>query len=271
MVERINQVRGTSVFASVITRLEDLKDYEESERIAAKVAASMAAYIKKGSPDTYSIATDENGDPIMREMKFVPGMVFDNLMEGEDIGTIDTTRPNAQLEPHRKGQLRAAASGLGITYSSMAKDYNGTYSSQRQELVEGWGVYGVLASEFVGSFVRPVYEQFIDAARLSGAIEMPSGVDELTLKDAMYMPPQMPWIDPQKEARAWGELESNGHASGPEIIRRRGQKPRDLLDQEARWRKEAEDRGLKFDTNTNEEETDDAEEEGESQRNSAVV
>ena len=59
--DRFKQVRGISIFASVMNRLNDLKDYEESERIAAKIAANMAAYIKKGSPDNY-ITTDDGTD-----------------------------------------------------------------------------------------------------------------------------------------------------------------------------------------------------------------
>ena len=242
-VDRIGQVRGVSVFAAVITRLEDLKDYEESERIAAKVAASMAAYIKKGTPDFYEAQDDT--EP--RELTFRPGMIFDDLMPGEEIGTIDTSRPNAQLEPHRKGQLRAAAAGVGCTYSSLAKDYDGTYSSQRQELIEGYAHYAVLASEFVSQFVRPVYERLVATAILSGAVTVPPDVDPLSVADALYVPPQMPWIDPLKEAKAWRELEGAGYASGPEIVRRRGQNPRDVLDQEARWRREAAERGLEFD------------------------
>lgn len=50
-VHRIRQMRGVSVFASVLNRFDDLKDYEESERIAAKIAASMAAYIKRAPPN----------------------------------------------------------------------------------------------------------------------------------------------------------------------------------------------------------------------------
>jgi len=246
LVDRIGQVRGVSVFAAVLTRLEDLKDYEESERIAAKVAASMAAYIKKGTPDLYDPDADESDEP--RELTFRPGMIFDDLLPGEEIGTIDTTRPNAQLEPHRKGQLRAAAAGVGCTYSSLAKDYDGTYSSQRQELIEGYAHYAVLASEFVARFVRPVYERLVATAVLSGAVDVPSDADPLSIADALYVPPQMPWIDPLKEAKAWRELERGGYASGPEIVRRRGQNPRDVLDQEARWRREAAERGLDFDT-----------------------
>jgi capsid protein len=62
MVDRIRQYRGVSVFASVLQRFDDLKDYEESERIAAKVAASMAAYIKKGAPDDYETAEDGDAE-----------------------------------------------------------------------------------------------------------------------------------------------------------------------------------------------------------------
>ena len=243
MVDRIGQVRGASIFASVLTRLEDLKDYEESERIAAKVGASMAGYIKKGSPDQYALVTDENGDPLARDMRFVPGMIFDDLMEGEEIGTIDTKRPNAQLLPYRQGQLRAIASGVNITYSSLAKDYGGSYSSQRQELVEGWGMYGVLASEFVNAFIRPVYERFIDTAMLAGMLVLPKDIQVDTLKSAMYMSPQMPWIDPQKEATSFEKLESLGVMSGPEIIRRRGQIPTNVMDQEISWRNAWRDNG----------------------------
>jgi lambda family phage portal protein len=64
MDSRIGQTRGVSIFAAILGRLDDLKDYEESERIAAKVAASMAGYIKKGSPDQYELLTDEDGNPV---------------------------------------------------------------------------------------------------------------------------------------------------------------------------------------------------------------
>ena len=240
LADRIRQARGVSIFASVLGRLDDIKDYEESERVAAKVAASMAAFIRKGSPDFYSPEAD--GEP--RDLRFRPGMVFDDLMPGEEIGTIDTNRPNPQLETFRSGQLRAIASGVGCTYSSLSKNYDGTYSAQRQELVEGWGLYGVLTNEFISQFVRPVYHRFIANALAARLIRLPSGIDVESLNDALFLPPQMPWIDPLKEANAWETMERNGHASGPEIIRRRGQNPMDVLEQESRWRRLAEEKGV---------------------------
>ncbi|MGN6520497.1 MAG: phage portal protein, partial [Dokdonella sp.] len=150
IIERIGQRRGVSLLASVLTRLDDLKDYEESERVAAKIAACMAAVIVKGDPSTYNGGVDAEGNPLgTRHMQMQPGMIFDTLRPGESVSTIDTKRPNAGLEPYRNGQLRAVASGMRVSFSSLSKNYNGTYSSQRQELVEQYGAYGVLAYEVI--------------------------------------------------------------------------------------------------------------------------
>src|SRR5690606_17057263 len=95
LVDRIGQLRGISVFASVINRLADVKDYEDSERIAAKVAASLTAYIRKGQPDLYSNGLDggaasamlaPGSDQEYRDLRMVPGLIMDDLLPGEDIG-----------------------------------------------------------------------------------------------------------------------------------------------------------------------------------------
>lgn len=235
-VHRIRQVRGVTVFASVLNRFDDLKDYEESERIAAKIAASMAAYIRKGAPDLYD--PQAHADAPQRAMKFRPGMVFDDLQPGEDIGTIDTNRPNTNLLNYRNGQLRAIAAGVGPTYSSIARTYDGTYSAQRQELVEGRVMYDVLSAEFVSRVTRPVYEAFVRACVAGGAITVPADMRPGTLLDATYMAPAMPWIDPRKEAEAWALMEDRAYMSGPEIIRKRGANPMDVLEQQGRWLRE---------------------------------
>jgi capsid protein len=59
-------------------------------------------------------------------MKFRPGMIFDDLQAGEEIGTIDTNRPNPNLEAYRNGQIKMLAAGTGPSFSSVAKTYDGT-------------------------------------------------------------------------------------------------------------------------------------------------
>jgi len=224
------------VFAAVLNRFDDLKDYEESERIAAKIAASMAAFIKKGDPTMYPMPDPNSpAGAEQRHLKFQPGMVFDDLKPGEEIGTIDTNRPNPNLETYRDAQLKAIAAGTGPSFSSVARTYNGTYSAQRQELVESYGIYATLASEFISHVVQPMFERFIATAIASGVLRVPSGVVLETVDDAAFMAPAMPWIDPKKEAEAWAMLEDRAYISGPEIIRKRGGNPRDVLQQQELW------------------------------------
>lgn len=220
--KRLHQLRGVSVFAPVLNRIDDIKEIDESERIAAKVAAAMAGYIKKGSPDTYEAPTEE-GQP--REMTFDAGIIFDDLQPGEDIGTIDSSRPNNALIPFRDSQLRSTAAGVGASFSSISKNYNGTYSAQRQELVEHYMLYQMLAAPIVYNFCQPVWDGFVDAAVMSGAIEIPAGVDRATLYDATHTGPAMPWVDPKKELEAQIMAYKWRFKSRARIIRERGDNP----------------------------------------------
>ena len=243
-LDHIGQMRGISEFASVITRMEDIKDYEESERVAAKIAAMLTAYVKKGTPDLYSGSSSDD-----REINLSAGTIIDDLDVGEDIGMIDSKRPNPNVVTFRQGQLRATAAGIGGSYSSISKDYNGSFSSQRQELVEQWVNYAVLVDDFTGGLLQPVWERFVQIADLSGVVRRPRDVVAGSANDAMFVAQAMPWIDPLKEALGAEALVKAGFASELEMIRRRGANPKDLLDQVSGWRQECEERGVYFTTN----------------------
>jgi lambda family phage portal protein len=247
--DRIGQLRGVSEFASVITRLEDIKDYEESERVAAKIAAMLTGYVKRGSPELYdpqNVPRDAQGNPLPREVDLRPGAIIDSLAIGEEIGLIDSNRPNTNLVGFRQGQLRAIASGVGASYSSISRDYNGTYSAQRQELVEQWVHYACLADDFVAMFVQPVWQQFVMAANLSRIAPMPRDVVPERADDCLFLAQSMPWIDPLKEANAWEKLVQAGFASEVEVARRRGVNPSDLLEQISTYRQQVKEKGLIF-------------------------
>lgn len=254
-LDRLHQRRGVSEFASVITRIEDLKDYEESERIAAKVAASMTAYVKRNEqagfqPDNSpELPRDADGKIVPRDLRMQPGMIFDGLAVGEEVGMIDSNRPNPNLIGWRAGQLRAYAAGVGASYSSVSRDYGGSYSAQRQELVEQWVHYAVLTDEFTGMIVQPGWETFVHVANVSGVVPTPKDVVPGTEDDALFIGQSMPWIDPFKEANAWEKLVQAGFASEVEVIRRRGGNPSDVIEQVDSFRREAARRALVFSSN----------------------
>jgi lambda family phage portal protein len=185
------------------------------------------------------VATDPaTGQPLPRQLAMSPGMIIDGLGVGEEIGLIDSKRPNPNVVTFRQGQLRATAAGVGASYSSIAKSYDGTFSAQRQELVESWVNYATLTDEFVCQDVEPTYSNFVMACHLSGVVPMPADLMPDTWDDALYIAQSMPWIDPLKEANAWVALVQAGFASEVEVLRKRGVNPRDLLEQVRNWRKE---------------------------------
>lgn len=246
LVTRFRQSRGVSVFASVMVRLEDIKDYEESERIAARVAAAMCVAIVKGIPDQYSAS--EDGATSKREFKFSPGMVFDNLTEGESVETLQSNRPSGLLGDFRYMMLRAVCSGTGANFHSTSKDFTGTYVGLRLAAIDSDNNYTVLTNEFVAAVTQPTYEKFVKIGVLSGVIKIPSDLDMDTLTDAEYFGPKMPSADPLKEGRANIEAISAGLKSSQQAIREGGRNPDATMEQNAQWQKDAKAKELQFST-----------------------
>jgi lambda family phage portal protein len=225
--KRIGQNRGQPLLHAVLIRLADIKDYEESERVAARISAALAMYIKKGTGEDF--VPPANGE-VRSERSFpiAPGIVIDTLLPGEDVGMIESNRPNPFLEGFRNGQLKAVAAGSRSTYSSVARSYDGTYSAQRQELVEGQLGYDLLQHEFIDYWCRPVYREWLRMAIMSGQLVVPGDVDPLTIYGAFYQGPVMPWINPVHEATAWKLLVEAGFADEAEVARSRQRNPSEL-------------------------------------------
>lgn len=243
--ERLSGLRGISLLASSITRLLDLKDYEESERVAARIAAAIAAYVKRDkdmewTPPPLAAGEEERA----REFFLEAGSVFQDTLPGESIEMLNPNRPNTALDRFRMSQLRAAARGWCLTYSAFAGDFDGTYSAQRQELVEGYDGYRMFTGMFVSRFVRPVWERFVDMAILSGRLVVPRHIRPETVKQAEFRGPAMPWIDPKKEADALVIMTRAGIKSMQQVIAERGGRLQDTFEQLARERDLADELGL---------------------------
>ena len=227
-VRRLNQRRGVSVLAPALERLADVDDYEESERMAAKIASSLCAAITRGADfafdDTLNTSSGE------RPFELQPGMIFDSLRPGEKVDVLDTNRPNPELTNYRSSQLRAACAGIGVSYSTTTHDYAGTYSSQRQEMQEMVLAYARLRRVFVAALYRPVWRRFVNAAQLAGRVNL-GGADQRTLFDFDFTGPAVPWIDPKKETDADVAAIGAGIESRQAIIRRRGGDPRRVTDE----------------------------------------
>lgn len=221
---RLGQARGISVLAPVITRIDDLRDYEESERIAARLAASLCAFITRDAAATPK--TDVDTTTGERKWKMQAGVIFDQMLPGEGVEFIDAKRPAAQVSDWRRTQVRALSAGTGANASTTGRDYEGSYSSQRQELVEHlFGVRHRLQAPFIAGELRPIWRRLVRTAVLEGQVPL-AGVDPDTLADANYNTQSVPWIDMLNEIKAEAEAIRIGVKSRHQVIREHDGDPR---------------------------------------------
>lgn len=236
--DRISGLRGISQLASALGRYQDIAEYETNERIAARIASAICAVVKReagmtgnSNPDGEVSSTGE------RILKLQAGLIFDQLQPGETIEMLNPSRPNPNLGRFREDQLRAAAAGTDTSFSSSSKNYNGTYSAQRQELVEQYPAYVALTNKFIAMFARPTWERFVRTAILSGQIRVPAGIRPETVAQAEFRGPPMPWINPVHEATALETMVRNGFRPAQSVISERGGRLQDTYEQLARERR----------------------------------
>lgn len=247
--KRLSGLRGISLLASAIDRLLDIKDYEGAERIAARLASRILGYVKRDKDMAWVPPEGVNpASPDTRDFHLDPGQMFADLLPGEELAIANPNRPNSLLGEFVMSMMRSASRAFGLSYSSMSGNYDGTYSAQRQELVEAYDGYRMMTGKFVAGFVQPIWERFVQFAIASGRVKVPAHIRPETVAQATFRGPKMPWIDPIKEANAIKALARGGIQSVTESLGERGMRLQDSVELFDRERRLFDEMGLVFDT-----------------------
>lgn len=163
----------------------------------------------------------------------------------EDIGTrniesFDPKYPHEMYPSFNKSILRSVASGLNISYASLASDLEDVnYSSIRAGVLEDRDLYKSLQNWFIRQFLRPVIERWLKMAILKEAIRLPSGLplrrDVRDYIDAMYYQGRRwAWTDPQKDSAANISNIDAKIKSRSQVIRDQGDDPESVWAELAR-------------------------------------
>ena len=132
--ERAEQTRGVPFMTTALTRLKMLDGYEEAELVAARVGASKMGFFTSQSGDQYT--GDDLEDDYTPIMNAEAG-TFEQLPDGVDFKSFDPQHPASGFDSFHKSVLRGIASGLGVSYVSLANNLEGVnYSSIRQGTLE---------------------------------------------------------------------------------------------------------------------------------------
>jgi len=240
---RTNQTRGEPFMANAIAALKMLHGYREAELVAARVAAAKMGFITTPNGDEYIGDGNEDSSPLMNSE---PG-TFEQLAPGQSIEMFDPQHPTSAFADFEKAILRGIASGLGVSYTSLANDLEGTsYSSIRQGALEDRDHYRLLQNFMITHFVEPVIREWLSMAMTKNAIPLPIQKFDKFADNFTFRARGFQWVDPKKEIEANILGLQNGLVSMQDIANHYGRDVEDVFEQIQREKELAQSLGIKI-------------------------
>ena len=240
---RAGQTRGETAFAPIMTALKMMNAHREAELIASRIAAAKMGFFTSDTGDDFNADDYDDTVPIM---DVEPGTMH-QLPKGVDFKAFDPTHPSTAFSEFQKGILRGIASGLGVSYSSLSGDLEGTsYSSIRQGALEERDFYKMEQKFLIDHLAHPIYAVWLRHVMEFGFISIPVTKFDKFYQDSMFRARGFSWIDPLKEMNASVMGMQNGLLSPSEIAAADG---RDIDDVYSTWQRDkqlAEFYGLKL-------------------------
>ncbi len=209
--DRASQVRGISLFASVISELQDTAEFQDSTLILARVATAYGLFIQSPFPeDHFGTGTGSEAESGAPTEYVEPGAIR-KLLPGETIQSVKPENPGAIYDPFVRSRLRAASVGTPLSYETFSNDYSqATYSSARQAMLIERALFRFYSGLIDRRLNWPVYRWFIETQTRLG--DPANGYKPLSLPQfdknprryfaVKFSRPRQEWIDPAKESKA---------------------------------------------------------------------
>ena len=242
-----DQIRGISDLAPIIKRLKDTQDYLDAETVAARIAACFSVFIttKDGTPGKIGRIGNVK-DPEGKKLQSLrPGMIK-YLAPGETVETASPSRGIANAKDYVAIQERLAGAGLGMSYELMSRDFNkSSFSSARQGMLEDRKTFEPMQRYMVEHFCATVYREWLDLCVMAGLLDIPDYYENReAYQKCEWMAPGWAWIDPEKEVKADILAIQNGFKTLSQVCAERGTDWREVLEQWALEKQEAEANGV---------------------------
>lgn len=220
IVDRWPQTRGEPWLHTAARKLDDMNEYSQAEVTAARTSAMVFGTIRTPADDSsLPSGAEDDGSKVM---DIEPGMIQE-LNPGEELDFHNPNRPNVNLDPFMRYMLREVASGTGVSYESLSRDYSqSNYSSSRLALLEDRDLWKVLQLWWSRNFRQALHKTWLHQAVLSGAIGAISpiayGSDMRRYEAVLFKPRGWSWIDPTKEVTAYKDAITAGLTTLTDVI-----------------------------------------------------
>lgn len=237
--DRVNQSRGITWLNSIIMPSKMLDGYVEAEVVAARIGAAKMGFFQFKDGSDYE--PPKEGEKL--EMEAQPGQ-FEQLPPGMEFKEWNPEHPSTAFPNFIKSIQRWIASGLRISYNTLANDLEGVnYSSLRSALLTERDQWRKLQTWWAGRVLFPIYSEWLEFAQLSGQLYLDSRDWSLFLQ-VKFLPRGWAWIDPLKDINATVAAVDNGLASRGRELADQGEDFEEIAEELLEEQKLIEDLGL---------------------------
>lgn len=174
------QLRGVPRLASVLLRLKSLDNYDDAVLFRQEVSNLFAGFIKKPLPEGPPRVDAVTGEPVVTDHDGTPMAALEpgsmhELLEGEEVEFSDPPDAGNTYIDFMRQQLQAAAVGAELPYELLTGDMRDITDRVLRILLNDFRrrIEQLQFSVYVHQLCRPVRATWMDAAVLSGAIDLP--------------------------------------------------------------------------------------------------
>lgn len=208
--ERPEQVRGYPWAAAVLLSADQLATYKQYALVAAKVgAAKMGFYTTSVDAMKEGTDWDHLKDATGALVQDVEAGMLEALPPGVTFQSFDPDYPHQAFEPFVNGHERGVATGLNVAHHNLTGNMTGVnFSSARIAELGERSHWRGLQTWHIGTFVRPVYAEWLRMALVTQSIRLESGAPlPVERFDKFYAASEFQgrsweWVDPKNDMEA---------------------------------------------------------------------
>lgn len=253
------QLRGIPRLAPVLLRLKSLDNYDDAVLFRQEVANLFAGFITRkavegGPPEIdpltgLPVVVDRDGAPLVG---LEPGSMQE-LMEGEEVTFSDPPDAGGTYVEFMRQQLQASAVGVDLPYELLTGDMGDISDRVLRVLLNDFRrrIEQLQFGVYVFQLCRPVRQAWLDAAVLSGSIDLPDyTARRREYQRTRWVPQGHPYIHPVQDVDGKLKEIKGGLASRSEHVLRTGYDAEQIDEENAQDNARATRLGLTYSSDT---------------------
>ena len=237
--ERATQTRGVPWIAPVMYLMSMLGHYWEAEVAAARHESERPGFLKDPH-GVLDIDEEREGQGVAAmepqaaaaRMPANTGIQYMGIPAGLEIDIPDVKHPTTAFSEFSKAMLKGIASGLGVSYSTLASDLTEvSFSSIRSGTLEDREYYRELQGLARQSLHERVFVDWLYMAVLSGQVTMPASAAFERFSSHSFEPRGWDWVDPKSDMLAKVGAIDAGLDTRTRVLAERGLNFQDVMQQ----------------------------------------